>query len=242
MENDSLISVIIPVYNCEKYLSEAINSVLSQAYHPIEIIVVDDGSVDTTARVAANFKEDIHYIHQPNSGLPAALNRGLIIARGNVIGFLDADDLWHENKLKLQIDTLAENPLAEIVLGRTQRTQIKVAEDGKNKFVNYQDPYFTLSLGSAVFKKSVFDKVGLFNQELHYAQDWDWFMRARELCVSMVLHQELVLFYRRHEHNMTNQIDLGNHYTIRMLKKSLERRRQQNDGVATLLAELHNLN
>ena len=126
-----MVTVIIPVYNGEEYLAEDIESVLGQTYHPLEIIVVDDGSTDDTATVASRFKELVRYIYQPNSGPAAARNRGLKMARGEVIGFVDADDLWVENKLDLQLGLLADNPSVQIVIGFAHTVEIVGFVDGK---------------------------------------------------------------------------------------------------------------
>src|SRR5712692_8045370 len=114
------VSVIVPVYNGEAFLAEAVDSIQRQAYQPLETIIVDDGSTDGTAGIAARFKDNVRYVYQSNNGPPAARNKGLKMARGNVIGFLDADDLWSENKLELQLAYLAEDSSVEIVLGHTQ--------------------------------------------------------------------------------------------------------------------------
>src|SRR4030042_4290993 len=114
------VSAIIPVYNGEAFLAEAVESIRQQGYRPIEIIIVDDGSTDNTKRIAAGLKGDVHYVYQPNSGLPAARNRGLNEARGDVIAFLDVDDLWSRDKLEHQLLRLNDAPSAEIVLGYTQ--------------------------------------------------------------------------------------------------------------------------
>jgi glycosyltransferase involved in cell wall biosynthesis len=232
------VSVIIPVFNGEAFLAEAVESIQRQDYHPLEIIIVDDGSTDGTARIAASFKDSARYAYQPNSGPAAARNRGLRMAHGNVISFLDADDLWTDIKLELQLARLTDDPSVEIVIGRRQLVRLVGGVDGKHKFEKLSDPRTDLNLGSAVFRRSVFDRVGFFDETLYHCDDWDWFMRARELGVPMVIHHEVTLISRRHEQNMTNRVALGNLYTIRMLKKSLDRRRRQNNGLATSLPKL----
>jgi len=221
-----MVSVIIPVFNGEEYLAEAIDSLLAQTYKPLEIVVMDDGSTDGTATVASRFKEHIRYIYQSNSGPAAARNRGLRIARGEVFGFLDADDLWVENKLDLQLGLLADNPLVQIVIGFAHTVEIVGFVDGKPQSEQLMDPMVNLTVGSALFKRPVFDTVGLFDESLQFCEDWDWFMRARELGVPMVIHQDVTLLYRRHRDNMTNRAELVKPYILRMLKKSLDRRRQ----------------
>ena len=225
------VSVIIPVYNGEAFLAEAALSVQRQAYQPLELIIVDDGSTDGTADVAAHLAGNVRYVYQPNRGAPAARNKGLKMARGNVIAFLDADDLWHQNKLALQLARLANNPLADVIVGYSQLLVPTASESKLSKFERFGEPWLFLNLASAVFRTSVFEKVGLFDQELSYADDLDWFMRARELKVQMVVHKEIVLFHRRHKNNLTNQKELEQLYQLRMLKKSLDRRRKRGNGV-----------
>src|SRR5690349_13432849 len=97
-----LISVIVPVYNGSDFLSEAIDSIRQQMYGSIEIIVVDDGSTDSTPQIIESFANSIQSIRQDNAGPAAARNAGIRLAHGEVIGFLDADDLWPPDKLKIQ--------------------------------------------------------------------------------------------------------------------------------------------
>src|SRR5262245_47159032 len=99
-----LISCVVPVYNGERYLREALDSIQAQTYRPIEIIVADDGSTDGTAAVAAEYDHKVRYLFQPNAGTAAACNLGLQAARGDFIAFLAADDLWHRDKLLRQIE------------------------------------------------------------------------------------------------------------------------------------------
>lgn len=234
----SLVSAIIPVYNGERFVAEAIESVLAQRGGNVEVIVVDDGSTDGTAQVASRFQESVRYAYQPNSGPPAARNRGLKIARGDVIGFLDADDLWAENKLELQLARLEDDPSVEIVIGLKQVAKLGKLVDGKHESDNLWDPIVNLSLGCALFRRPVFDTIGFFDETMRYCDDWDWFMRARELGVPMVIHSDVTLIARRHESNLTNRTDVAHSYAIKMLKKSLDRRRQKGHTPVTSLPNL----
>lgn len=228
MKNEKLVSVILPVYNGERYLGEAIESILNQDYRPIEVIVVNDGSTDNTEIIAKLYDNDIIYALQKNSGPAAARNKGLRMASGSIIGFLDHDDLWSDNKLSLQLAHLADDPSVEIVVGLSQPMKLQTGEEGESKFEKWYDPFCALLLGAAVIRKSVFDKIGFFDETLHYGEDTDWFMRIREKGISMTIIQEVSLFYRRHESNMTLDSAAKNRYFIKALKKSLDRRRQKN--------------
>lgn len=232
------VSAIIPVYNGEAFLADAVETIRQQNYQPLEIIVVDDGSTDNTRRIAEGLKGDLHYVYQPNSGLPAARNRGLNEAGGDVFAFLDVDDLWSRDKLERQVSLLSHASSADIVIGHTQIMMLTGVVEGRYAFRKWRDPVLALSVGSALFRRSVFDTVGRFDETQRYCDDWDWFMRAREYGVSMLVHREVTQFYRRHDRNMTNDENLGNHYLIRMLKKSLDRRRQNIDSQAESLPSL----
>lgn len=213
------VSVVIPVYNGEMFLSEAIQSVLKQEHKAHEIIVVDDGSTDRSAEIAAGYKDSVKYIYQENRGPAAARNRGIKLAEGTVIAFLDADDLWSEHKLRGQLESFTQNAAAEIVLGLTQR----LLKNGEK----YLEPRLGHDFGSALFKKSAFDKVGLLDESKFQCDDWDWFLRAREMEVAMVTYPGVTRYHRRHESNITNNLERGNHFMLQTLKHSLDRRRQK---------------
>ena len=130
--NNPLLSVIIPAYNGEAFLAEAVESIHRQNYEPLEIIIVDDGSTDDTARIAAGFQDDVRYIHQTHHGRPAAgRNRGVKESAGKIIGFLDQDDLWPANKLALQIPHLLGESSLGVILGHTQMLHLSDQVDGK---------------------------------------------------------------------------------------------------------------
>jgi glycosyltransferase involved in cell wall biosynthesis len=231
------VSVIIPVFNGEQYLADAIESVCRQQHHPLEIIVVDDGSTDNTAHIAQRFQPLVRYIYQPNQGPAVARNTGMKAAEGHMIGFLDADDRWKDNRLNLQLMIFANNPQAEVVIGHSQLLAKAHASDGATVFQPYSEAWLFLNFGSAIYRKSVFEKVGVGNESLFYADDLDWFMRAREKQVHIIVHKDIVLLHRRHERNLTNNKILDQAYILEMLKKSLNRRRSQADGGTPIMPQ-----
>lgn len=216
-----LVSVIVPVYNGEFFLAGAIENIRRQDYNPAEIIVVNDGSTDNTKKIAGHFGNEITYVQQENRGPAAARNKGLGLAGGDVISFLDVDDLWSENKLSLQLARLAEDSSVEIVIGLSQPMKLQTDKDGKAIFEKWYDPFCALLLSAALFRKSVFEKVGLFDETLHYEEDTDWFMRAREVGVSMTIIHEVSLYYRRHKSNMTLDSVTRKRFFIKALKNPL---------------------
>jgi glycosyltransferase involved in cell wall biosynthesis len=220
---------VIPVFNGERFLREAVQSVLDQKYSPVEIIIVDDGSTDGTETVARGFRETVRYLKQTNKGPAAARNRGIEHAQGSLLAFADADDLWPPEKLGLQLPYLIEDPAIEIVMGRIQ--QVFVAQDQGEPF---GEPAFSVNLGSAVIRKSVFERVGLFDETMRYSEDVDWFMRAREGGAAIKTIDAVVLLYRQHDQNMTRGKSTSELNVLKALKRSLDRRRERS-GVAAAL-------
>lgn len=118
-DRDDLVSVIMAVRNGERFLLQAIDSVLAQDYRPMEIIVVDGKSVDRTAEIAHSYP-DVRYIYQENLGIPNAYNIGIEVSRGEYIAFLSFDDLWTSDKLRFQANYLNEQPDVQYTIARVK--------------------------------------------------------------------------------------------------------------------------
>ena len=235
-----LVSVIIPVFNGERFLPEALNSVLFQGYPNLELIIVDDGSTDRSREIAERTPGNIRYVKQENSGPAAARNRGIELAQGDILAFQDADDIWPFGKLDVQLAKLNEDPTVEIVMGQIQRIQLSNAgpsANGQPVFENLEAPCFGVNLAAALIRRSAFERVGPFDEELRFSEDVDWFMRAREREVKTATIEDVTLFYRLHDQNMTRDKGLTNLNTFRVLKMSLDRRRREK-GVADSLPSL----
>ena len=238
--SDAPVSVVIPVYNGEKFLGEAIASLLRQTVRPHEIIIVDDGSTDRTPQVAAEFGQRIRYYRQERQGPPAARNTGLAKATGKWISMLDSDDVWPDNSLELQLAPVKADPSIQVIVGHALLWREPTAGSAALPFELPTDPRLILNLGSALILKSLFEQLGPLDTNLFYCDDWDWFMRARELGIHMHIHRGLVLYYRRHDGNLTNNRKLDNHFVVQMLKQSLDRRRAAGGGLAGTLPRLQN--
>lgn len=230
---DPLVSVVIPVFNGEAFLREAVQSVLDQKYSPVEIIIVDDGSTDGTGTLA-RVLETVRYLHQANQGPAAARNRGIAHARGSLIAFADADDLWPARKLELQLPYLVNDPAIDIVMGRIQQVRLSKTLDGQTQSEEFAEPAFSVNLGSAVIRKSVFERVGLFDETMRYSEDVDWFMRTREGGAAIVTIDAVTLFYRQHDQNMTRGKSTSELNVLKALKRSLDRRREHTGSASAL--------
>ena len=233
--HENLVSVIIPAFNAASFLPHAVASIDRQGYQPLEIILVDDGSTDDTAAVARNLPSVSHYFYQENQGPSAARNLGLNHASGEFIAFLDADDLWPAGKLDLQLGRFKTEPQLEVVLGRIQYISLPGAENLDIAFETEDRTLTHVHLGSGVYRKSVFDRVGLFEETLRYSEDVDWFMRAREEDISMVILGDVTLHYQLHAGNMTRQMSPERMTMARVMARSLERRRRRGAGQSMTL-------
>ncbi|UXX80814.1 glycosyltransferase [Reichenbachiella carrageenanivorans] len=224
---DFSISIIIPCYNAEEHLASAIQSIIDLEIENLEIIVVDDGSTDNSITIARSF-DKIQLISQANSGPAAARNRGIEAASGDIIGFLDADDLYPDQKIKIQLDYLRKNPDTEIVSGRIQcfgdqsdHMYIKIYEDAAQKTM------LNFHVGANLYRKNVFDKIGGFDVDLRYAEDVDHWFKIVEQGINYHFLSEVTLLHRRHHNNMTNVSQgIQNPYFIRAIKKSMDRRKK----------------
>jgi glycosyltransferase involved in cell wall biosynthesis len=227
---ENLVSVIVPAYNAASFLPKAIASIDRQGYHPLEIIVIDDGSTDNTAEVVRGLPSVSHYFHQENKGPSAARNVGLKHAKGAFIAFLDSDDEWPAGKLELQLARFHADPGLEVVLGRIQYISLPGAMELDLPFETEDRTLTHVHLGSGVYRKSVFDRIGLFEESLRYSEDVDWFMRAREEDISMVILGNVTLLYQLHAGNMTREMTAERSNLGIVMRRSLERRRSRGTG------------
>ena len=218
-----LISVIIPMYNGEKYIKEAVESVLAQEYTAIEVIIVDDGSIDHSAQIVKGFGNSVKYFYQENAGQVSALNAGIGYAQGEVIGFVDADDLWAPNKISVLLPRLLQKEQTYAVVGELQR--FWEDEAGEKQFLPKEK---AMSLLAGLFRKEVFEKVGRINGELVAHYDIDFYMRMKELKLHIEYIADAVGFYRRHGENMSSNSDQEdtNKAMLSLLRSSIARRRE----------------
>ena len=224
MTDIPLISVIIPAYNARQFIAAAINSVLDQEGQ-VDLIVVDDGSTDGTTDEVTKMGKDVRLIQSPkNEGLPNALNRGLELARGQLIGFLDADDTWLPDRLGAERELFSHHADIAAVWGKTR---IVFLSDGDAVGLTSPDwpPQHFPALGSMLFRKEVFERLGRFNPVFQHAQDIDFLARAQEMHLKLLRHEAIVLTWRRHEANMTNNVELDRDYLVTAIRQALHRRR-----------------
>jgi glycosyltransferase involved in cell wall biosynthesis len=220
-----LVSTIIPVYNGERTLGPALDSAAAQDYRPLEVIVIDDGSTDGTADIARRY--DVRYAYQPNQGSAAARNAGILAAQGELLAFLDADDLWTPDKLRVQVAYLLEHPDLGYVLAH-MRVFLEPGTSwpaSLNRAYYEHDPTGYLP-STLLARREVFDRVGGFDTSFRTSQDSDWFLRAHDAGIAMAVVPEVLLNRRLHDANRTNDTQAVTLSLLRAVRASLERRRQ----------------
>ena len=227
MENRPLVSVVIPVYNYERYLAEAINSVLAQTYRPIEVIVVDDGSTDGSAQVAKRFADSVRYCFQANSGTSAARNRGAYLASGTFFAFLDADDLWVVDKSTRQIAAFGDDPGLDVVFGHVQQFCSPELDEHTKKTLYCPAEAMPGHLpGTMLIRRDAFLRVGPFETDWQAGEALAWYSRVVEKGLGSLMLPEVVLKRRLHTSNRgIDERTLQRNEYLRILKASLDRRR-----------------
>ncbi len=228
-----LISCIIPAYNSERYLREALDSIVAQTYPTLEIIVADDGSSDGTPSLVVNYGHGVRYLCQDNAGTAAACNLGLSAARGEFISFLAHDDLWHREKLERQMMRLHALPkLAGCV---THVKNFWSPELTEEEIPVHDDRLFLPIPGyvpqTLLASRALFDAVGGFNTMLKYADSTEWFLRVRERGLRMELLPDVLVYRRLHRDNLSRRMASASRAEyLQLLKGTLDRRRALSNG------------
>lgn len=237
------ISTIIPVLNGAEYIADALASISRQSIQPDEILVVDDGSTDNTLDVVHKISKRnpaIRLLEGPQKGPGPARNVALRQVRGDIITFLDADDLWPADKIQTQLARLVKGPYVDVVSGfiryfdKLCKDTLAPAEDSKTNDI------FHVHLGAAIFRRSVFDKLGLFHEDMLYSEDVDLILKIRESDFPMTILRYVTLYYRRHENAMTARMtcDESKSFNMAILRSMMRRRAAGNNEPFTPFSSL----
>ena len=231
------VTTVIPAFNAEAFLGEAIESVFSQDYPDVEVIVVDDGSTDGTAELAECFS-GVRLIGQRNQGPAAARNAAIAAARGELIALLDADDLMAPGRLRTQAGYLMSHPEAAGVIGLQEnvfvggvdppqwiaRHEARPEEDPNGNSLPINGDHAAPSL---VARRRVYDTVGGYDPSYLYAEDVDWFLRVLETGMTIGTIDEVVLIRRFHGSNMTYDQGAMRQGVFRAFKGRIDRNRRR---------------
>jgi glycosyltransferase involved in cell wall biosynthesis len=223
------ISCIVPVFNGEGYITEALDSIFAQNYEPLEVVVVNDGSSDGTARALAEYKNRLLCLDQRNKGPAACRNLGVSACRGEFVAFLDQDDLWHPEKLVRQIARFDARPELDLCIAHAQMfwipelegEAVRLRQQARVKAV----PGYTT--GTLITRRSFFNAVGDFDASLWFGDATDWFLRAADKGAVMELLPDVLLYHRMHATNLTRRRRSASaDEFLHIVKRSLDHRRQ----------------
>lgn len=226
------ISVIIPTYNRSHTVGKAIESVLRQTYQDFEINVIDDGSTDNTREALAPYLDKILYEYKENAGIASARNRGIELAKGEYIAFLDSDDFWKPEKLERQMECFAKHPQYGLVATRCITNVVdlnfntiainKVRRSGKSGWV-YPDLFCKnfLRTSSVMVKKECFQEVGKFDEAFPRCEEIDMWLRLSKKYPVGFINDILTVYTRRPKETRHNNIE-GRKIWIKVLEKNYD--------------------
>ena len=223
---DPLVSVVVPVYNGERFLGEALESVCWQTYRHFEIIVVDDGSTDRSWGIASACR-GVRGFQQDNLGPSAARNLALEHARGSLVAFLDADDIWTPDKLRVQVDAmLAAGSRFTTTWMREVLEPGTVLPAGWGRGIPIGEASPVGVPSSWVVERGLFDEAGVFDVSYRKWEDLEWTARAEGVGVAPMAVPEVLLLRRLHGANASMDPAGGNPALLRVLRQRLHAREQ----------------
>lgn len=226
------ISVIIPVHNRAQYVAEAIRSVLVQTHPATEIWAIDDGSTDNSAGVIQAFGDAVQYYRQPNRGAAAARNRGVELATGDFLAFLDSDDRWLPHKLALQLVAFEKNPDLAMAFGHVRQfCSPDLPSDQRPRIT--AEVMAGYHVGTLLVRRSAFQQVGPFETQWRVGEFVSWQAKATDMGLPMVMLPEVVMERRLHATNMGRTERSSTNDYLRIVRAALERRRAQAETTPT---------
>jgi glycosyltransferase involved in cell wall biosynthesis len=219
--NIPFVTVVIPAFNAERYITQAIDSVLRQTCGMFEVIVADDGSTDQTRSVVERFGPLVRYEYQRNAGPSSARNRGIELATGDFVAFLDADDVWNPEKCAVQIAHLNERPK---LVGCAAHVRNFLSQDAAP---GTAPPGQVVTLGTTLMvRRSLFDAVGMLNPEYWHRDLQDLLVRAEDRGFKVEILPDVLAQRRIHSHNMSSHRSGADHLELIAITRARHARRR----------------
>jgi glycosyltransferase involved in cell wall biosynthesis len=219
------VSVVVPLHNDEDYLDEAVRSILGQTRPPEQVIVVDDGSTDASPEVARKHLPHITLLSQANQGIAGARNSGIAAATGDVIAFLDADDLWPADSLERRLEVLEADPEVDAVYGLVEQFISPEVDASTRERLHLPEGRTAARFAGAVLaRRRVFDRIGAFDRALKVGEMIDWSARLQDSGAKVAVVDVLVMRRRIHGANTMLQQRPGHGDYLAALRASVARK------------------
>lgn len=237
--------MVIPAFNRKEFLKEAIESVLNQTYKDLEVIVVDDGSEDETGEFIATLGDKrVKYIWQPNRGPAAARNRGVTVAEGKFLAFLDSDDLWTPAKLEKQVSFFEENHSAricytdEVGIRRGVRVNPKKRHQKYSGWIySYCLPLCIISPSSVMFKRELWEETGGFDESFPFCEDYELWLRISSVEPIFFIPEKLIVKRGGHKDQLSRRWGMDV-WRVKALMKILSQKELPSEWKALTVQEL----
>lgn len=223
-----LVSVVVPAYNVSKTICDTLDSILKQTFSDFELIIINDGSTDNTLQVIEGVRDPrIQVFSYENGGLPEARNRGIARATGELITFIDADDLWTQDKLECQVTALQQNPEAGLAYswtcfmdseGKSFSQDLPCYIEG-NVYAQLLVGNFITSGSNVMLRASAIESAGLFDRTLKSIEDWEYWLRVAAKWPFVVVPQYQIL-YRQSATSMASKIDVMEKYSLMVINRA----------------------
>jgi len=222
------LSVIIPVFNGRNFLVDALAGVQQQTLLPDEIIVIDDGSTDDSWALMESLVDDrIKILRQVHTGAAAARNLGIENSCGELLAFMDCDDLWEPEKLKLQVNLLQQKPEVGIVSTWFREFFCSNISNRVKSRTQLKPGILKGLINSNIMvRRRVFNRVGLYNSRWQTGELMDWWLRAQERGIIKEEVKQVLVTRRLHDNNLSRQVARDGRDYLVILKSSIERRRK----------------
>jgi glycosyltransferase involved in cell wall biosynthesis len=217
------VSVIIPIYNGEMFLREALDSVLAQTYPLHEIIAIDDGSTDSSPEILRSYGQQLTLCRQENQGVAAARNAGLRLASGDAIAFIDQDDLWPPDRLRQMAEALQADPQSQVVVGLVETLYQRDVPPKPDDYIG--TAYRDILMGSLLFRASIFRELGELSTKVGYSDDTEFWARRIDNATKTIRLPIVTLTYRLHTANTSYLHYNHNDNVLAILHERLKRRR-----------------
>jgi glycosyltransferase involved in cell wall biosynthesis len=231
--NNNLVSVILPVFNAEIYLEEAIRSVLSQTYKNLELICINDLSTDNSLSLLESFGNDIVLVNnEVNCGTAESRNKGIRLARGNFLSFLDNDDIWKNDKLEIQLNQFQHTADLDVSVSHMQCfLSPEMSEEAKMLLFCPPDPLPGYIPSTIVVKRTSFEKVGYFDRRWKNGESIAWILKAQEAGLHFGMVEDVLVKRRIHERNkgiLSSSVSKSEY--LKIFREAVHRRRKGIDG------------